>query len=151
MREPSEHVRRQGWVSFDPGEQTTGPLGHLIGNDRMIWASDFPHSDARYPGVVAESVRPPLEARAVAEHALELGALGCDRWPPGLGSAVALQLEPARGFATVALAHVLTSSWSKRPARRSAAVCSVQATKSSSYAGAAAGSGAGSTRLTRTI
>ena len=29
-------------------------LGSLIGADRMIWASDFPHNDAKYPGVVDE-------------------------------------------------------------------------------------------------
>ena len=29
-------------------------LAPLVGADTMIWASDFPHSDARYPGVVEE-------------------------------------------------------------------------------------------------
>ena len=28
--------------------------GPLVGGDRFIWASDFPHSDAKYPGVVDE-------------------------------------------------------------------------------------------------
>jgi predicted TIM-barrel fold metal-dependent hydrolase len=51
---PSEYVRRQVYVSFDPGEHTMGALGPLIGEDAMIWASDFPHSDAKYPGVVRE-------------------------------------------------------------------------------------------------
>ena len=31
-----------------------GTLAPLVGAHTMIWASDFPHSDARYPGVVAE-------------------------------------------------------------------------------------------------
>src|SRR5262245_54918273 len=39
------YFRRQCWISFDPGERTPGPLGEVIGNDRFIWASDFPHSD----------------------------------------------------------------------------------------------------------
>jgi predicted TIM-barrel fold metal-dependent hydrolase len=51
---PSEYVRRQCVVSFDPGEHTMGALVPLVGADMMIWASDFPHSDAKYPGVVAE-------------------------------------------------------------------------------------------------
>ena len=51
---PSEYFLRQGFVSFDPGERTMGALTRFIGNDTMIWASDFPHSDAKYPGVVAE-------------------------------------------------------------------------------------------------
>ena len=31
-----------------------GALERLVGTDTMIWASDFPHSDAKYPGAVAE-------------------------------------------------------------------------------------------------
>jgi predicted TIM-barrel fold metal-dependent hydrolase len=51
---PSEYFLRQGFVSFDPGEHTMGALTPFIGSDTMIWASDFPHSDAKYPGVVGE-------------------------------------------------------------------------------------------------
>src|SRR5262245_61472794 len=51
---PSEYFLRQGFVSFDPGERTAGALTRFIGSDSMIWASDFPHSDAKYPGVVDE-------------------------------------------------------------------------------------------------
>ena len=29
-------------------------LADFVGPDTLIWASDFPHSDARYPGVVDE-------------------------------------------------------------------------------------------------
>jgi predicted TIM-barrel fold metal-dependent hydrolase len=52
--EPSDYFRRQCWISFDPGERTASVLGELAGADRFIWASDFPHSDAKYPGVVDE-------------------------------------------------------------------------------------------------
>src|SRR5262249_1190288 len=51
---PSEYFLRQGFVSFDPGERTMGVLTKFIGTETMIWASDFPHSDAKYPGVVDE-------------------------------------------------------------------------------------------------
>ena len=51
---PEEYFRRQCWISFDPGERTAGLLGPLVGADRFVWASDFPHSDAQYPGVVDE-------------------------------------------------------------------------------------------------
>ena len=37
-----------------PGERTPGALGPIAGADRFIWASDFPHNDAKYPGVVDE-------------------------------------------------------------------------------------------------
>ena len=29
-------------------------LAPLAGGDRFVWASDFPHCDAKYPGVVDE-------------------------------------------------------------------------------------------------
>jgi predicted TIM-barrel fold metal-dependent hydrolase len=51
---PEEYFRRQCWISFDPGERTPGLLAPIVGGDRFIWASDFPHSDAQYPGVVEE-------------------------------------------------------------------------------------------------
>jgi predicted TIM-barrel fold metal-dependent hydrolase len=51
---PGEYFRRQCWISFDPGERTVGALAPLVGADRFIWASDFPHNDAKYPGVVDE-------------------------------------------------------------------------------------------------
>ncbi|MEX0664523.1 MAG: amidohydrolase family protein [Acidimicrobiia bacterium] len=51
---PEEYFKRQCWISFDPGERTPGPLAALVGTDRYIWASDFPHNDAKYPGVVDE-------------------------------------------------------------------------------------------------
>ena len=65
---PSEYFLRQGYISFDPGERTMGALSPFIGTQSMIWASDFPHSDAKYPGVVRElrehSADLPAEARA---------------------------------------------------------------------------------------
>jgi len=50
------YFRRQCWISFDPGERTAGALAPISGGDRFIWASDFPHNDAKYPGVVEELV-----------------------------------------------------------------------------------------------
>ena len=51
---PSEYFQRQCVVSFDPGEHTAPMLHAFAGADTFIWASDFPHSDAKYPGVVDE-------------------------------------------------------------------------------------------------
>jgi uncharacterized protein len=51
---PSEYFRRQCVVSFDPGEHSMTAMADLAGDDNLIWASDFPHSDAKYPGVVDE-------------------------------------------------------------------------------------------------
>jgi predicted TIM-barrel fold metal-dependent hydrolase len=53
---PSEYFRRQCYISFDPDESAL-PLAAtspLCGADRIVWASDFPHPDAKYPGVTDE-------------------------------------------------------------------------------------------------
>jgi predicted TIM-barrel fold metal-dependent hydrolase len=53
---PSEYFRRQCWISFDPDESMLGftARSELVGADRIIWASDYPHPDAKFPGVTEE-------------------------------------------------------------------------------------------------
>jgi predicted TIM-barrel fold metal-dependent hydrolase len=51
---PSEYFKRQCYVSFDPDETTLPLLAPQIGEDRIVWASDFPHLHATFPGVVRE-------------------------------------------------------------------------------------------------
>jgi predicted TIM-barrel fold metal-dependent hydrolase len=53
-RPPSAYFRRQCWISFDPDETTLPALAPVIGADRIVWASDYPHLDATFPGVVRE-------------------------------------------------------------------------------------------------
>ena len=50
--EPSAYFRRQCWISFDVDESPIEFTANspLVGADRMVWASDFPHPDAKYPG-----------------------------------------------------------------------------------------------------
>jgi predicted TIM-barrel fold metal-dependent hydrolase len=53
---PSEYFRRQCYISFDPDESTLAFTARhpLVGAERIVWASDYPHPDAKFPGVVAE-------------------------------------------------------------------------------------------------
>jgi len=55
-RKPSEYFRRQCWISFDPDESTLAFTAGspLCGPDRILWASDYPHPDAKFPGVTQE-------------------------------------------------------------------------------------------------
>jgi predicted TIM-barrel fold metal-dependent hydrolase len=80
---PSEYFRRQCWISFEPNDPTLPRVADLIGEDRILWASDFPHSDAVYPGSVKAledtiaSLRDDVKhgirgANAVAAYGLEL-------------------------------------------------------------------------------
>src|SRR5438445_4904786 len=53
---PSEYFRRQCYISFDPYETTLAFTANhpLVGAEPIIWASDYPHPDAKFPGVVEE-------------------------------------------------------------------------------------------------
>jgi len=43
---PSEYFQRQCWISAEPEEATIPMMVELLGEDRVIWASDYPHVDA---------------------------------------------------------------------------------------------------------
>jgi predicted TIM-barrel fold metal-dependent hydrolase len=66
---PSEYFKRQCYVSFDPDETTLPMMTPIIGEDRIVWASDYPHLDATFPGVVDE----------LEEHLLKLPATAQDK------------------------------------------------------------------------
>jgi len=42
---PSTYVRRQCWVSGDPDERGLPAVVRYVGDDRFLWATDYPHSD----------------------------------------------------------------------------------------------------------
>ncbi len=53
---PSEVFRSQCYISFDPDEHALAYTANspYVGADRILWASDYPHPDAKIPGVVEE-------------------------------------------------------------------------------------------------
>jgi predicted TIM-barrel fold metal-dependent hydrolase len=81
---PSEYFKRQCWISFDPDESTLAFTANspLCGAERIIWASDYPHPDAKFPGVtdeLAEAIAPLSEQqqqRIAGQNAVELYGLG---------------------------------------------------------------------------
>ena len=42
---PSAYVRRQCWVSGDPDERSLPDVVRYVGDERFLWATDYPHSD----------------------------------------------------------------------------------------------------------
>jgi predicted TIM-barrel fold metal-dependent hydrolase len=52
----SEIFKRQCYISFDPDEESLAYTANskYVGADRIVWASDYPHPDAKIPGIVAE-------------------------------------------------------------------------------------------------
>ena len=69
---PSELFQRGGFISFDADEKLLPLTAELLGAERVIWASDYPHPDAKMPGVVKE-LRENLAALPMASRATILG------------------------------------------------------------------------------
>ena len=47
-RKPSEYWRRQGYTTFQH-ETTIADVIHLVGEDNVVWGSDYPHPDGIWP------------------------------------------------------------------------------------------------------
>jgi predicted TIM-barrel fold metal-dependent hydrolase len=45
---PGEYWRRQGYTTFQQ-ETTVGDAVHLVGEDNILWGSDYPHPDGIWP------------------------------------------------------------------------------------------------------
>jgi uncharacterized protein len=43
---PSDYFRRNLWVVAEPEERTIGAVMDLMGEDRVLWGSDYPHIDS---------------------------------------------------------------------------------------------------------
>jgi len=48
---PSDYFRRQCFTSFEADETRLGEVIESVGADRVVFASDYPHWDATFPGV----------------------------------------------------------------------------------------------------
>lgn len=76
---PSAVFRRQAWISFDPDESTLPFTARspLVGADRIVWASDFPHPDAKFPGTT-KMLREAVAELTVEEQAKIVGRNAAD-------------------------------------------------------------------------
>jgi predicted TIM-barrel fold metal-dependent hydrolase len=69
---PSEYFARQCWISCEVDEATLPALLPFIGEERVVWGSDYPHHDATFPGAVA-ALRRTISSLGPEERALVLG------------------------------------------------------------------------------
>jgi predicted TIM-barrel fold metal-dependent hydrolase len=53
---PSEAFRRQCFVSMDPDDETGPGVIAQLGDESLVWASDYPHIDSPFPGAVKETL-----------------------------------------------------------------------------------------------
>ncbi len=82
---PSEYFARQCWISFEVEERTLPALAPLVGPERIVRGSDYPHHDATFPGAV-DALRRTVEPLDEDSQALVLGANAAELYrlaPPG--------------------------------------------------------------------
>ncbi|HEX2171764.1 MAG TPA: amidohydrolase family protein [Dehalococcoidia bacterium] len=48
-RRPIEIFKEQCYISFDPEDHEVPHVAEVVGNDRLFYASDYPHYDAAFP------------------------------------------------------------------------------------------------------
>jgi predicted TIM-barrel fold metal-dependent hydrolase len=65
---PSEYFRRQCVISTDPEERSVEAVLREVGDDHVMWASDYPHPDAHFPGAVEKSLATLAGAPQVTRH-----------------------------------------------------------------------------------
>jgi len=69
---PSEYFKRQCVISAEPDESLTGPVVEHLGDDYVVWASDYPHLDASFH--VVDTMRERIAGLPRASQAKVLGA-----------------------------------------------------------------------------
>lgn len=47
---PSDYFKRQCWIATEGEEADMASVLEYIGDDRVVWASDYPHFDCKLPG-----------------------------------------------------------------------------------------------------
>ena len=52
-RSPEEYFQRQCFISSEPDERTLPGILSLLGDEQVLFATDYPHPDGIFPGVVA--------------------------------------------------------------------------------------------------
>ena len=55
---PSDYIRRNCYFVAEPDERTIDAMLDLVGEDNILWGSDYPHIDAniRAPEIIRQSV-----------------------------------------------------------------------------------------------
>ena len=57
---PSAYFKRQCYVSIEPDETPARAMLEAYGADQIVFSTDYPHGDSRYPGAVDAFLELPL-------------------------------------------------------------------------------------------
>lgn len=72
-QKPSEYFLRQCFVSCEPDDECVRAVLEHVGDECVVWASDYPHPDSHFPGAVERTLGA-LEGVPEASRARVLGA-----------------------------------------------------------------------------
>lgn len=77
---PSEYIRRNCYFVAEPEERTIGAMLDLVGEDKILWGSDYPHVDSTLeaPNLIRAAVAglsPARQAAVLGENARKLFGL----------------------------------------------------------------------------
>jgi predicted TIM-barrel fold metal-dependent hydrolase len=61
---PSDYFRRNCFLSVEADERTVGQYVDWFGHDNLVFSTDYPHADSKYPHAVAEFLELPLSDAA---------------------------------------------------------------------------------------
>ena len=50
---PTEYFKRQCWISVEPDEEPAKYAIDWVGSDKMVFSTDYPHGDSKYPDAVS--------------------------------------------------------------------------------------------------
>ncbi|MBI1814714.1 MAG: amidohydrolase [Deltaproteobacteria bacterium] len=53
---PSEYFKRQCVISTEPSDEIVDAVVHHVSDECVVWASDYPHPDAHFPGAVTKTL-----------------------------------------------------------------------------------------------
>lgn len=67
---PSEYFKRQCFISCDPDEHLLYQVVEALGHENVLFATDFPHPDAKYPVAVKEFLELPKVSTEVKAQIL---------------------------------------------------------------------------------
>jgi predicted TIM-barrel fold metal-dependent hydrolase len=122
---PSEYFRRNCWIGASFLRPIESTLRHDIGTDRIMWGSDFPHTEGSYPysrealraafaGAPESEVRAMLAGNAAGVYGFDLDALdaiGADVGPTVDEIAQPLDAFPTDSTCNAFDPHAIVRTW----------------------------------------
>ncbi len=81
-RSPREYFERNCWVSVEPDEHLVYHVIEELGDQKIVWESDYPHPDSKYPEAVSTFLGLPKVSEESKRRILWDNAVDLYRFPP---------------------------------------------------------------------